>query len=73
MIIIQAFTESLQTEADYVTDSFLILILLTFKMSEDSSQQTYYYPYITIIACIKLSYFYDIEKSLNFQIDPTLA
>ena len=97
----------MQTEGDYMMDSFLMLILaftylstngsdleregkfaLDSKKDDDSDGEFTnpqmknkvqpsrkikdLLPYAIIVCSIKLSYFFDREKSLNFQIDPSL-
>jgi len=110
--IIMQFSEAMQTEADYMIDNFLLLIvalvyhfrngswleksgkLKASSQFEDKDSDVAaprirnsmnniknlscvktirkVIPYALIIMSVKLSYFFDREKSLNFPLHPTL-
>jgi hypothetical protein len=77
---IMNFSEAMMTEADTMYESFTAALLAAtflfqtggtdFKLS--SHRRSYVMNYLVILACVKISFFFDREKSLNFQEDPTL-
>ena len=98
--LVMQFSDALQQECDYVTDSIVLMILCfvfvsrreaysksnklfgrSKKQEDDVSEAekkkkglkySEYLPYIAVIAAVKVAYFFDREKSLSFQMDPTL-
>ena len=105
--IVMCFSEAMQTEADTIIDSFLMMLLaITYfyyksdlkereerkkryddiddlidfghstikkkKLSVDSVFKGNF-PFLMIVFSIKMSYFFDREKSLNFPENKTLA
>lgn len=105
--IVMCFSEAMQTEADTIIDSFLMMILamiyfyyksdlkekedrkkkfddvddlIDFGHSSAKKKKTSVdslfknnFPYLLIVFTIKMSYFFDREKSLNFPENKTLA
>ena len=78
----------MQTEADSIIDSFIIFILvITYfnrpgnsaieKKQDDpvskKKVKNRILPFILIAVSVKISYFFDREKSLNFPEDPVFT
>lgn len=78
----------MQTEADSIIDSFIIFILVQTYFNKPISSldkktddplpskkrvKNRILPYILIAFSVKISYFFDREKSLNFPEDPVFT
>ena len=103
LYIIMQFSDAMISEADYMVDCFLMVILIStyllkldqtkmvqkvrlVRIDTDSEAEvkrqpkseswgswtTKMIPYAIIIFSVKMSYFFDREKSMNFQTDPRL-
>lgn len=74
MLTVMNFSEAMQTEADTMYENFTMAVLLaTFLFQTKDVEITrltglreYALNFVTIVACVKLSFFFDREKSLNF-------
>lgn len=71
---IQQEVDSFIQEADYFIDGILLLILGFMWMTQPVFLRKRDAPYcFAIIICIKVAYFLDRERSMNFETDPTLV
>lgn len=74
MFIVQQFVDSMIQECDYVTDGFIMIILAFLWLTKPGHQRKNdYWAYIMIVACVKVSYFVDRERSMNFEVEASLA
>ena len=78
--VVMQFSEAMQTEADSMYDSFVMVVLVGVYLFQRGNKEqlprtarslTKYFA--AIVICTKAAYFLDREKSLNFIQDETMS
>ena len=70
MYIVAQEVDSMCQEIDYVTDGFILLCLGFLWVTQPAHlRMRDRDSYIVIVICIKMAYFLDRQKSMNFETD----
>jgi hypothetical protein len=74
MFFVAQEVDSMMQEGDHVVDAFLLICLAYMWMTQPAHlRHKDVHACIAIVLCIKVSYFLDKERSLNFTTEPELT